>query len=77
MNEYIGVRGEVVGCDKGGKPFYNMYLTDEEVIRCRECANFNIYQSDHEYREPYRCHRFCSDFVNPDGFCTWAERRKA
>ena len=37
MSEYIVVRGEVVGCDKGGKPFYNMHLTNEEVIRCRDC----------------------------------------
>ena len=37
MSEYIGVRGEVVGCDAADKPLYSMYLTGEEVIRCRDC----------------------------------------
>lgn len=37
MAEYIRVRGEAVGCDISGKPFYNQYLTDTEIIRCRDC----------------------------------------
>lgn len=76
MSEYIGVRGDVVGCDKGGKPLYSMYLTDEEVIRCRDCKWFGPDRSDHEYRSPWWCDRWSNDRVNPDGFCAWAERRK-
>lgn len=77
MSEYIC--NELAGWDfyNDGNPRIKLWKTDEEVIRCHECANFKIDQSDHEYRELYRCHRFCSDFVNPDGFCAWAERRKA
>ena len=54
---------------------FGSVMTTGDVVRCRDYANFKIDHSDHEYREPYRCHRFCSDFVNPNGFCAWAERR--
>lgn len=71
MSEYIGVRGEVVGCDKSGKPFYNMYLTDEEVIRCRDCAHM------FEMMDGFECERMSGQYhaCEPDGFCSWAERR--
>lgn len=69
MSEYIGVRGEVVGCDKGGKPLYSMHLTDEEVIRCRECRKSD--PEAYDYCEFYYAHE-----RNPNGFCAWAERRK-
>lgn len=73
MSEYIGVRGEVVGCDKSGKPFYNMYLTDEEVIRCRDCAHM------YEVINNYECERMSGQYhaCEPDGFCAWAERRES
>lgn len=77
MSEYIYRERQKSESSRHVKSELVSWVRCEEVIRCRECANFNIYQSDHEYREPYRCHRFCSDFVNPDGFCAWAERRKA
>ncbi len=75
MSEYIGVRGEVVGCDKGGKPLYSMYLTDEEIVRCRDC----IYWIDEDYcinpkwRIGRTCERPCTE---PNGFCAWAERKE-
>lgn len=77
MSEYIGVRGEVVGCDKSGKPFYNMYLTDEEVIRCRECEKFETVDCA-VYRALRADGRIDSKgMFNPNGFCAWAERRQA
>lgn len=73
MSEYIGVRGEVVGCDKSGKPFYSMHLTDEEVIRCRDCAHM------FEMMDGFECERMSGQYhaCDPNGFCAWAERRMA
>lgn len=76
MSEYIGVRGEIVGCDAAGNPFYNMYLTDEEVIRCRDCKHSGIDQSDHEYRASRWCRLHEMD-VRDESFCSWAERRES
>lgn len=74
MSEYIGVRGDVVGCDKGGKPLYSMYLTDEEIVRCRDCA----YHTQEVRYESVQCYCEYFDFYAEDdnGFCDWAERRK-
>lgn len=73
MSEYIGVRGEIVGCDAAGNPFYNMYLTDEEVIRCRDCAHM------FEMMDGFECERMSGQYhaCDPNGFCAWAERRMA
>lgn len=68
MSEYIGVRGEVVGCDKSGKPLYSMYLTDEEIIRCRDCRKSD--PAAYDYCEFYYAHE-----CDKDGFCAWAERK--
>lgn len=74
MAEYIGVRGEIVGCDINGNPFYNMYLTDEEIIRCRDCKHFR----DVPMADGSTGHRCSGVFTfvepRPDGFCAWAER---
>lgn len=73
MSECIGVRGEVVGCDAAGKPLYSMYLTDEEVIRCRDCAHM------FEMMDGFECERRSGQYhaCEPNGFCAWAERRKS
>ena len=73
MSEYVGVRGEVVGCDVAGKPLYSMYLTDEEVIRCRDCAHM------FEMMDGFECERRSGQYYtcDPNGFCAWAERRQA
>lgn len=49
----------------------------EEVIRCRDCKWFGPDRSDHEYRSTWWCDLWSNDRVNPDGFCSWAERRKS
>lgn len=70
MSEHIGVRGEVVGCDKSGRPLYSMYLTDEEVIRCRDCRKSDPKAYDY-------CEFYYANGCDPDGFCAWAERRES
>ena len=42
-----------------------------KVVRCRECKQADIDQTEHEYREPLRCCLFHMN-VKPDNFCCWA-----
>lgn len=77
MSEYIGVRGEIISCDKNGNPFYNMYLTDEEVIRCCDCKKFETVDCA-VYRALRADNRIDPrGMFNSDGFCAWAERRES
>lgn len=68
MKEYVGYKEPI------GDGLFNMGVTDEEIIRCRDCKQFHVDQSDHDYREPWYCDLWCTDIVKPDGFCSWAER---
>lgn len=47
-------------------------LTDEEVIRCRDCAHM------FEMMDGFECERMSGQYhtCEPNGFCSWAERRK-
>lgn len=45
-------------------------------VRCRDCGRFSVDQSDHEYRSGWWCSRWCTDMVEPDGFCAWGKRRE-
>lgn len=49
----------------------------EEIVRCRDCKRFTVDKSDHDYRSGWWCHRWNTDMVKPDGFCSWGERRNA
>lgn len=44
-----------------------------EVIRCRDCAHM------YEVMDGYECERMSGQYYacEPDGFCSWAERRQA
>ena len=63
MSEYI-IKLANADC-MVGSPFDTPYLR-EEIVRCRDCERFD---GEHE-----GCRRF-SHYVDPDGFCAWAERR--
>ena len=68
IKEYIGCKSvEAVNYDGHGDTLYNIWLTDQEIIRCRDCRRMNEIQP--ETNQP------CS--TEPDGFCAWAERREA
>lgn len=83
IKEYIGRRSiEAVNYDGKGNNLYNQWLTDHEVIRCRDCEHsvctngdwicrlfYRLY-GDPVYIESWRMHE-----TQPDGFCAWAERR--
>ena len=52
------------------------WLSDEEVVRCRDCACFSVDDSDHDYRTGWWCKRWYTDMVMPDGFCAWGVRKE-
>ena len=59
------------------KPTVEERLSDEEVVRCRDCACFSVDDSDHDYRTGWWCKRWYTDMVMPDGFCAWGKRRES
>ena len=53
-------------------------LTDEEIVRCRDCAKWSFFDTEDGKRIGY-----CSEWThldgfshatNEDGFCAWGER---
>lgn len=67
IREYIGCKSiEAVNYDGKGNTLCNMWVTDEEIVRCRDCKRFNSNET---------CALFDDAFVEPDGFCKWGERR--
>lgn len=59
-----------------GIPYVSYGLPNEEIIRCRDCKYARKEQ-------PMRCYQFRFkdngnyqgvNYVEPDGFCAWAER---
>lgn len=63
MSEYVYATDEHKG----------HWLTGEEIVRCRDCVYFDKYEND----EISVCYRFDNEqpIVEPDGFCSWGERR--
>ena len=48
-----------------------------EIVRCRDCKQFAVDNSDHDYRSGWWCRRWDTDRVAPDGFCAWGESEEA
>ena len=76
MTEYVGYKDPI------GDGMCNLGITEERIVRCRDCKSFhtvdlsNIY-GNHEHDVTY-CLRFVDGMlmeVEPDGFCKWGEPR--
>lgn len=75
MSEYIGYKTPMFGQKlANGEDALVTVLTDEEVIRCRDCKKSRIEKSDHEYRARRWC-RLHEMYVRDESFCSWADRR--
>lgn len=66
MSEYVGVKDPI------GDGLFNMYVTDEPIVRCRDC--------EHARMDAGYCALDSFDesewvAVEPDGFCKWGEKR--
>jgi hypothetical protein len=67
MAEYVGFKDPI------GEGLYNMGLTEERIVRCRDCERWS--DEPPNYREePQWCGRF-SCHAEPDGFCKWGKPR--
>ena len=62
VTEYIGYKDPV------GDGLCSMGLTDEEVIRCRDCDG----SKDGPW---HKCETFLANGEDLNGFCAWAVRR--
>lgn len=49
------------------------YVMEREIVRCKDCKNYDGGEVDHEYD---RCRHHWSA-VEPDDFCSYGERRDA
>lgn len=75
IREYVGCKSiEAVNYDGDGNTLYNMWVTDEEIVRCRDCKHASPHPT---LAGMLDCLRFVawSYVVEPDGFCKWGERR--
>ena len=75
--EYIGCKSiEIDNYDGNGNNLYNMWLTNEEIVRCRDCKHCEIEEVDYgegEIRNQRECGISCLE-VNDDDFCSRGER---
>lgn len=73
FREYVC--SEPCGWDFGddGNPRIKLWIGDEEVIRCRDCAHM------FEMMDGFECERRSGQYhaCDPNGFCAWAERRES
>lgn len=83
VREYIGCRATECSDFNGkGDDLYSMWLTDTEVIRCRDCGKSreNGWKCSRfvewVYDEAQEMGELAMASVSPDGFCAWAERRE-
>lgn len=66
---------EVIGCREPlGEGLYNMWLTDERIVRCGDCKRWNDDPPCY-LEEPHWCGMF-AHHAEPDGFCKWGEPRR-
>lgn len=69
MMEYVGYKDYI------GNGQFNMGVTDERIIRCRECKWFRENATPHDTDGRYNfCTQFGFDFKGSNGFCAWGER---
>lgn len=78
VKEYVGRKSiEAVNYDGKGNDLFNMWLTDEEIVRCRDCKHCEIEEVDYdmgEVRNELECYLTGLE-TKPDGFCSWGERK--
>ena len=79
IREYVGCKSiEAVNYDGKGNDLCNMWVTDEEIVRCRDCKHCEVEEVDYgmgEIRNEHEC-LISGLSVNPDSFCSWGERRE-
>ena len=83
VREYIGCKSiEAADYDGDGHNLYSMWLTDTEIIRCRDCGRYHDGSSQctrfvwGEYDEQTGAEVLTFLDVQPTDYCSWAKRRE-
>lgn len=63
-------------CDTDGNQVAEVSTSFAFVVPCKHCRKFHFDNSDHDYRSGWRCDRWGTDMVEPDGFCAWGEAER-
>lgn len=50
-------------------------LAENGIVRCRDCKNYTRDATPHDAAFPDWCSKLGTDYVQPDGFCAWGERK--
>lgn len=67
---------EYIGCKSTEGDNFNMWLTDTEIIRCKDCKKFETVDCA-VYRALRTDGRIDEKgMFNPDGFCAWGQERE-
>lgn len=81
LREYIGVKSiEAVDYNGKGDDLYSMWLTDEEIVRCRDCRHFkeSFMRCKKHFTELYandgKSIGMVELSVKPDDFCSQGEQ---
>ena len=70
MSEYIYATNKPLMNEDG-----EIFLAREEIIRCKDCIEFEHWDASGRYPEKCICLALYCIEVNPDGFCSMGERR--
>ena len=83
VKEYIGCKSiEAMNYDGNGHDLCNMWLTEEEVTRCRDCKHYQLCDEGFPIcnrgwivaANDQGCEHELRVEVGPIGYCAWAER---
>lgn len=81
IREYVGCKSiEAENYDGEGNNLYNMWLTDEEIVRCRDCRHFkeSFMRCKKHFTELYandgKSIGMVELSVKPDDFCSQGEQ---
>lgn len=84
MSEYIVKCTEVIGISGNVLQIPDYIDLNSEIMRCRDCEYATKRWTPAHREEVTYCERFVhlagynqSAYVEPDGFCAWAERKDA
>lgn len=71
IREYVGCKSiEAVNYDGKGSTIFNMWVTDEEIVRCRDC------EGSIDDGISSKCETFIANGEDPNGFCKWGNRNE-
>lgn len=76
IREYVGCKSiEAVNYDGKGNDLCNMWVTDEEIVRCRDCKWYVKDPDPVDPGWPMMCDLTGQQMVSASCYCSWGDRR--